>query len=317
MSIGTVHLDQGPDLQPPKSSEGIIEALTERFDDLSPQLQRAARFIIDSPREVGVQSMRQLAIKAEVHPNTLVRLAQSLGFDGFDGLRERFRDFVVASNGMGGFRERATWLQKMQARGGTAEVIAEMAQATANNLEDMWRRQDPAELDRIADAIAAAPAVYVLGMGSAYALAHQFWYVARMAFGHITPIPRHGNQPIDDVAWLNERDVLIALTFQPYRSETLLAVRRVREIGATIVGITDSRTSPLVKLSDHVLTSPTHTPQFFESHASVTALLEGLTAVLVARAGDAAAARIEAFHERRAEAGIYEKPALMFGRTGG
>lgn len=306
-SIGIVRLTQ----EAPNSSHAIIDALIEQFDELSPQLQIAARFIIDSPREIGVQSMRQLAGRAEVHPNTLVRLAQTLGFDGFESLRERFRDFVVADGSLGGFGDRAGWLQQLEARGGTAEVMAQMAQATANNLEAMWQRQDTANLDQIAKLIAEAPAVYVLGMGSAYALAHQFWYVARMAFGHVSPIPRHGNQPIDDVAWLKREDVLIALTFQPYRSETLLAVRRAREIGAKVIGVTDSQTSPLVKLSDHVLTSPTHTPQFFESHAAVTALLEGLTAILVARAGEEAAARIETFHRQRAEAGIYEEPAFL------
>ena len=297
-------------LELPTSADAVLKRLTDEFEAFSAQLQRAARFIIDHPREVGVQSMRALAGRAEVHPNTLVRLAQAIGFDGYEAMRERFRDFMV-SEGIGGFRDRARWLQEMAAHGGSAEVIAEMATATAGNLDAMWQRQEGAKLDRIADAILAAPRVYVLGMGSAYSLAHQFWYVARMAFEHIAPIPRHGSQPIDDVAWVKPEDVLVALTFQPYRSETMAAVRRAREIGCAIVGVTDSVTSPLARLSDHLLVSPTHTPQFFESHAAVTALLEGLVAILVSRAGDEASARIEAFHEQRLEAGIYEEPAAL------
>lgn len=295
---------------PTASAGSVIAALTSRFESLSPQLQRAARAIIDSPREVGVQSMRALAGKLDVHPNTLVRLAQSLGFDGYEAMRERFRDFVVA-DGLGSFRDRAKWLQEMEARGGTAEVVAELAAATEQNLEAMWRRQDAAGLDAAADAILAAPRVYVLGMGSAYCLAQQFWYVARMAFEHIVPIPRHGSQPVDDLAWIRADDVLVALTFQPYRAETMQAVRRARRIGAAVVGVTDSVTSPLAKLADHLLVSPTHTPQFFQSHAAVTALLEGLIAVMVARAGDEAAARVEAFHKERLAAGLYEEPAPL------
>lgn len=295
------------------SAEAVRQKLTEEFESLSPQLQRAARFIIDHPREVGVQSMRALAAKIEVHPNTLVRLAQAMGFDGYDAMRERFRDFLV-SEGLGSFRDRARWLQEMEAHGGTAEVVAEMAAATGQNLETMWRRQEATTLDAIADAIIAAPRVYVLGMGSAYCLAQQFWYVARMAFEHIVPIPRHGSQPIDDLAWVRPEDVLVALTFQPYRAETMQAVRRADEIGATIVGVTDSLTSPLAKHSDHLLISPTHTPQFFQSHAAVTALLEGLIAVLVARAGEEAAARVEAFHKERLAAGLYEESAPLVQR---
>jgi DNA-binding MurR/RpiR family transcriptional regulator len=294
----------------PRSAKEVLQTLTGGFVAFSPQLQRAARFIIDHPREIGVQSMRALAVKAEVHPNTLVRLAQQIGFDGYDALRERFRDFVVAE-GLGSFRDRAEWLQEMAAHGGSAEVVAGMATATAQNVEAMWQRQDAAVLDAVAEAILAAPRAYVLGMGSAYSLAHQFWYVARMAFSHIQPIPRHGSQPVDDLAWAQPGDVLMTLTFQPYRSETMQAVRRAREIGCTVVGVTDSVTSPLARLSDHLLISPTHTPQFFQSHAAVTALLEGLIAILVARAGDEATARIEAFHKQRFAAGLYEEPASL------
>lgn len=226
--------------------------------------------------------MRGLATRAEVHPNTLVRLAQAIGFDGYESMRERFRDFVVAG-GLGSFRDRARWLQEMEARGGTSEVMAEMAGAAGQNCETMWRGQDAVAVDAIPDAILVAPRVYVLGMGSAYSLANQFWYVAQMAFDHIVPIPRHGSQPVDDLAWATPHDVLVALTFQPYRAETMRAARRAQKMGATVIGVTDRLTAPLAMLSDHLLITPTHTPQFFQSHAAATALLETLVAVLVAR----------------------------------
>lgn len=294
----------------PATAEATLAALVAAFDELSPQLQRAARFILDNPREVGVRSMRSLAGLAEVHPNTLVRLAQAIHFDGFETLRDRFRHFVVADT-FGGYRDRAAWLKELDAKGGSSELIAKMADATGDNLQAMWQRQHPDTLNRVADAIITAPRVFVLGMGSAYSLAHQFWYVARMAFDTIAPIPRHGSHPIDDLAWVNSDDVLIALTFQPYRAETLAAARLAKSRGATLIGVTDSPTSPLARISDDVLISPTHTPQFFESHAAVTALLEGLLAVTVARAGDDAAERIARFHAQRLDAGLYEEPDAL------
>lgn len=300
-----------PAPNPPNSAAEIVAALTEGFDGFSAQIQRAARFVVEHQREIGVQSMRALAAKAEVHPNTLVRLAQALGFDGWEAMRERFRDFMVSGEALGGYRDRATWLKKLAAEGGSAEVIAQMAEATNQNAAEMWRRQSPAALERIADLLMAAPTVYVVGMGSAYSLAHQFWYVARMAFPGIVPIPRHGGQPVDDLAYLTPDDVVMALTFQPYRAETMAAARLAREVGATLVGVTDSPTSPLARESDHALITPTHSPQFFQSHAAATALLEGLIAVMVSRAGDEAADRIAAFHDRRVEAGIYAEPAAL------
>lgn len=293
--------------QPPKSARDVIAALTEAFPDLPPALQTAARRIIDHPREVGVLSMRALAVKTSVHPNAFVRLARQIGFEGYDELRERFRDFVVAGEELGGFRDRARWLQEMAAKGGSAEILGSMAGAIADNLEQGFRKQEVAALEKACDEILAAHRVYVLGLGSAYSLAHQFWYVTRMAFGHIAPVPRHGSQPIDDLALIDEQDLLIALTFQPYRAETMGAVRLAKRRGAKVIGITDSVTSPLAREADQALICPTHTPQFFESHAAVTGLLEALVALLVGRSGEETQARIEAFHAERLAAGIYEE----------
>ena len=182
-----------------------------------------------------------------------------------------------------------------------------MAAAIADNLERGFQKQDVKRLEAVADRILAAERVFVLGMGSTYGLAQQFWYVARMAFEHIFPVPRHGAHPIDDLARIGGDDLLVALTFQPYRAETMAAVRFARRRGTPVVGITDSLTSPLAREADEAIICPTSTPQFFQSHAAVTGLLETLTALLVARAGEPAQARIDAFHRERLEAGIYEE----------
>lgn len=296
--------------QAPESANAVIARLTEAFPDMPPALQVAARHIIDHPREVGVQSMRSLAAKTSVHPNAFVRLARQIGFDGYDQLRERFRDFVVADD-MVGFGDRARWLREMAAQGDSAAVIAGMAAAIAGNVDRGFQVQDTKDLEQACDAILKARRVYVLGLGSAYSLAHQFWYVARMAFGHLVLVPQTGSLPMDDLALIGGDDLLVALTFQPYRADTLDAVRLAKRLGARVLGLTDSVTSPLAREAEQALVCSTHTPHFFPSHAAVTGLLETLIALLVARAGEDAQARIEAFHAERRAAGVYEENARL------
>jgi DNA-binding MurR/RpiR family transcriptional regulator len=295
---------------PPKTAKEVVAALTEAFAGLPPALQAAARCIIDNPREAGVKSTRALAAKASVHPNAFVRLARQIGFDGYDEMRERFRDFLV-SDDLGGFRDRARWLQELSAEGGSAAIVGEMAAAVDDNVERGFLAQDARKLEAICDRILVARRVFVLGMGSAYGLAYQFWYVARMAFGHVSPIPRHGSHPVDDLALIGEDDLLVALTFQPYRAETMDAVRLAKRRGAPVVGITDSVTSPLAREADQSVICPTSTPQFFQSHAAVTGVLETLIALLVSRAGEDAQARIDAFHQERLAIGIYEEDSRL------
>lgn len=288
----------------PSTVHQIIDSLTERFEEFPAALQVAARLLIDHPRDVGLYSMRKLAVRASVHPNAFVRLARELGFDGYDELRERYRDFAVVDE-FAGFGARSDWLHDLHREGGASRVVAEMAEATTENLQRGLSNQNVSELEQVCERIRGANHVYVLGVGAAYSLAHQFWYVARMAFEHISLIPRLGSHPIDDLAHIRKDDVLVALTFQPYRNETLSAIELSREKELFVVGITDSATSPVARSADVSLVCPTHTPHFFASHAAVTALLETLIAMLIAQAPASIRKRIDAFHQQREHAGLY------------
>jgi len=289
----------------PQSQEEVISRLLMEFDNLPAQLQICARYIIDHSHEVGLQSMRTLAANAEVQPNSFVRLARHLGFEGYDAMRERFRDFV--RGGIGSSPDRVRWLQQMDREGGSTAVFGSMAEACLENTEKMFAQQSVRELEQAVDWMIDAHRVYVLGLGLAYPLAYNFWYVARMGFDHFILSPQHGSLPADDIIRMDERDCLLAMTFQPYRRDTLAAVQRAKQIGAKVIGITDSSASTLCREADLGLVSPTHTPQFFHSNSAVTALLESLCALLVVRGGEAASEAVEAFHSARWEENIYDE----------
>ena len=68
-----------------------IRLLIESFSDLTPELQKAAKFMVEHPEEVGLNSMRKVAKEAGVKPATVSRLSKTLGFDEYDSLREPFR----------------------------------------------------------------------------------------------------------------------------------------------------------------------------------------------------------------------------------
>ena len=292
------------DTVPPQSQEAVVEQLLAVYESLPGQLQISARYIIDHSHEVGLQSMRTLAANADVHPNSFVRLARHLGFDGYDAMRERFRDFV--RGGVGSSPDRARWLQDMAKKGGSTAILGNMASACLENTERMFAQQSVQDLDKAVDWMLGSKRVFVLGLGLAYPLAYNFWYVARMGFDHFILTPRHGSQTSDDIIRMNEDDCLLAMTFQPYRSETLAAMRLAKKAGAKTIGITDSTAASLCRESDLGLVSPTHTPQFFHSNSAVIALLESLCALLVVRGGEPATEAIDAFNTARWEAQIYE-----------
>jgi len=272
---------------------------------MSPQLRKAAEYVIDNASNVGVSSIREIAEAAAVKPNTLVRMARALGFEGYEDFRRPFREELRA--GREAFPDRARWLQSIAKGGRHGRLYAETAASAIANIESLFAGTSAEELKAAADRIVAARSTYVLGVGIAFALAHNFAYLARMAFDRVVAVPQDGSLPIDDIAAAGPEDVLVAMTFEPYRSEVVDAVRAARDQGVSIVAISDSRASPIALSADHVFVVPTETPQFFTSAVAAAALLEALMAFVVAEAGADIIANIERFHQRRHRLGVYWK----------
>ena len=76
-------------------------------------------------------------------------------------------------------------------------------------------------------------------------------------------IPRMGSTATDDLAWADERDVLIAITCKPYRREVIEAIQIARDQGVKVIGISDSPASPVIAGSCHGFVVAADTPQFF------------------------------------------------------
>lgn len=283
--------------------EHVLERLADGYTNLSPQLRRAAQYVLDHPNEVGVNSMRQIAAAAHVKPNTLVRMARTLGFHGYEEFRQPFIEELRSR--VHSFPDRARWLQSIARGRRHGRLYSQMAATSLGNLEELYSTTHFDQVKAVADLILKSSNTYIFGVGSCYSLAHNFWYVARMAFDHLVLVPRHGSLPIDDIARIGERDVLIAMTFSPYRSEVVDAAVLAKKNGGKVVSISDSRASPIALQADRVLTVTTDTPQFFPSVVASMSLLEALIAFMVADADQNVVAKIDHFHRVRYESGVY------------
>ena len=83
---------------PPKlgfmGSTEIVELIKSKLDGMPVQMQSAARFVIDHPSEVALLSMREQARKAGVPPATMTRLAQRIGFPGYQDLKDTYVEAI-------------------------------------------------------------------------------------------------------------------------------------------------------------------------------------------------------------------------------
>ena len=286
-------------------SSAVLDRLTEEWDALTPEAQKAARYVLENPRDVGVSSVREIAEAARVKPNTFVRMARQVGFDGYDDFRAPFREAI--RRGTVSFPDRARWLQDIRRTGDLGGLYADLVGAALRNIEESFAGISAERLKAAAEAIWAGRAVYTLGVGVNNSNARNFTYLASTGMKQFHAIPRPGSVATDDLAWADGRDVLIAITCRPYRVEVVEAVRVAREQGITVVAISDSPASPIILNAHHGFVVAADTPQFFPSSVSTIALLETLLSFVIAVSSDEIVARVETFHKRRHQLGIYEE----------
>ena len=83
------------------SCEGILAMLAGQLDSLTPEMRKAASHVVEHPTDIGVSSIREMADAADVKPNTLVRLARTVGFEGYEDFRAPFREVhCTVANGI-------------------------------------------------------------------------------------------------------------------------------------------------------------------------------------------------------------------------
>jgi len=286
-------------------SSRVLDRLTEEWDALTPEAQKAARYVLENPNDVGVSTVREIAEAAKVKPNTFVRMARQVGFEGYEDFRAPFREAI--RKGAVSFPERARWLQDIRRSGDLGGLYADMAEAAMRNVEETFAGIDAQALKVAAEAIWASRQVFTLGVGVNNANARNFTYLASTGMRDFHAIPRPGSTAVDDLAWARQGDVLIAMTCRPYRSEVIEAVGIAREQGMTIVALSDSPASPIIRAADHGFVAAVDTPQFFPSSVSTVALLETLLSFVIAVASDEIVERVETFHRRRHQLGIYHE----------
>ncbi|MEM6385176.1 MAG: MurR/RpiR family transcriptional regulator [Pseudomonadota bacterium] len=288
-------------------SNSILERLAEELPELTPEARKAATYVLENPRDVGVSTVREIAEAAKVKPNTIVRMARQVGFEGYEDFRVPFRDAI--RRGAADFPDRARWLQDIRRSGDLGGLFADMAQETLRNVEETFANVTTDQLEAAATAIWNSRNVFVLGVGIHNSNARNFTYLASTGMVQIHAIPRPGSTPVDDLAWADGRDVLIAITCKPYRAEVVEAVTIAKEQGLTVVGFSDSPASPILHAADHGFVISVETPQFFPSSVGIIALLETLLSFVVAVASDEIPERVATFHRRRHQLGIYHGEA--------
>lgn len=279
----------------------ILDDIAEALPQMPAKLARAARFALDHPEQIALNSMRGVAGETGVTAPTMQRLALHLGFATYDAFRGRFRDELL----MTGFGRRATALRSAPPDGCADSLSRRLALAVNRNIDAALTQDDGAGLRAMAQQLVAARMIHVAGSGAVMALAHYMVKTGAMILPGLRAADETAATTIETISTITAGDAFFVIGASPYARRSLQAARHARQQGATVLALTDRRSSPLVELADLALIAPTESRHYYPSMVALMATIEAILATVVAECDTDALDRIAHFEALRRRTGAY------------
>ncbi len=270
------------DAENPRDYASLKFRIAERAGGLPRRLTQVASYALEHPDEIAFGTVASIAVAADVQPSTLVRFAQSMGYQGFSDLqdvfRSRLRDRIL------NYDERLEHLRQHDLNATKASVIfGGFSDAAQKSLNDLREKLDPAKLEEAVEMLAKADTIYLVGLRRSFPITSYMSY----AFGKLG-IRNHligamGGLAQEDLSFATKKDVVLAISFTPYASETISLSQAAHARNVPIVAITDSPFSPLAPIARTWFEVTEANFEGFRSMAATLSLAMTLTVAVAER----------------------------------
>jgi DNA-binding MurR/RpiR family transcriptional regulator len=282
---------------------GITRRLEDGYQELTPQLRKAARFVVKAPTEIALYSLREVAARAQVGPTTLVRLAAQLGFPSYNAFRETFREGL--RSGADRYASNVEQLQHYRGGGDFAPLYRDTGELIVQSIASTYGSITAADIAAAGERIKRARRLYILGLRSNYCLSFYLHYVLRTFMANLVLLEGRMGMLIDELGDIGAKDALVAISYEPYALDAVKAVEHAATSGAAVIAMTDTTLSPIARHATQLLLLPTAGTSFYQSLVPTMALIEGLICYLAARSGPRIVQRVKEEFERRDKFGAY------------
>jgi len=238
------------DGNPYAAADSVLVQVRARLPEFTGALARVAEHVLSDPAAAARATIVELAERSGTSPATVTRFCRALGFDGYADLR-----LGIASETGRGARL-AGWTvdigREIQPSDPLGRVLGQIMAADTQAMHDTAALLDLAEVQRAADAIAAASRVDLYGAsGSALVGGEMQFSLHRIGVPAWSWIDVHNG--LASAALLRTGDVALGISHSGQTRETIEMIAEAGSHGATTVVLTGFPRSPLAELADIVL----------------------------------------------------------------
>lgn len=230
-----------------------------------------ARYIMEHYDRVAFMTASRLGATVGVSESTVVRFATEIGYTGYPELQQAMQEMI---------RNKLTSVQRMEV---TANRIGEndiLDSVFTQDMDIIRRTMEETSHENFyaaADAISNARRVYIMGARSSLALATFISYYLKLLLENVILVQSTSEAEIfEQMIRIDERDVVIGISFPRYSKKVVKAMSFARKSGAKVVAITDSSLSPLAEPADYLLLARSDIASIVDSLCAPLSLINAL-----------------------------------------
>lgn len=268
----------------PKDYAALRDAMNERYEELSGRLKQIARFALDHPTQMAMETVSKIAEDAGVQPSAIIRFANAFGYSGFSEMQRTFQAHVAKRSA--NYKERVrsvlqsgespeNWTNK--------ELLHNFCETNILSLESLQKSADVRSLGKAVTLLRNAERIFLVGQRRSYPVATYLAYMLNHGQSRAHLLDGQGGLLAEQASTMDKKDVLFAITFHPYSEETRWAIDKAVEIGAKVLLLTDSSLNPVVDQAAVCLYSYDGELLSFRSLTSSMCLAQSLATALVLR----------------------------------
>ncbi len=282
--------------------QDILSLLQARAPEFSKGQRLIAHYISEAYDKAAFMTANRLGKTVGVSESTVVRFAVDLGFDGYPSMQKAMQEMVL---------NRLTSVQRIEVtndRIGDQDVISLVLQSDMEKLRQTGEILDRQEFSAAVDAILKAKRVFILGVRSTAPLANFLGYYLNYMFNNVHIVTASGmGEMFERIVGVTSEDAVIAFSFPRYSTSTIKGAQYCRSTGATVIGLTDSKTSPLGQCCDRVLVSKSDMVSLVDSLVAPLSVINALVVAIAARREEELSHTFSSLERIWEEYHVYEK----------
>ena len=283
-------------------TQDILTILQEKTPEFSKGQRRIAQYILETYDKAAFMTAHRLGQAVGVSESTVVRFAVDLGYDGYPSMQKAMQEMVL---------NRLTSVQRIEVandRMSGQDVVSMVLHADIEKLRQTGEVLDRNDFSAAVNAILNARQVFILGVRSAAPMADFLGHYLNYMLNNVHVVSDcSAGEMFEKIVSISDEDVVVAFSFPRYSSSTVKGAKYCRSVGAPVIGITDSRMSPLGQCSDHVLLAKSGMVSLVDSLVAPLSVINALVVAIASKREKELARTFDTLERIWDEYNVYEK----------